>query len=131
MRIGVLAMRAGISCSRIRFYEAQGLLPATIRLASGYRDFDERALQILVFIDRAQALGFSLQEIAAHLNLPGGRTARKAHLWEKIQEKLAQLNDLSAQLERKRQVLESLLPDLRNSLREQNHDSPVSSVTPE
>jgi MerR family copper efflux transcriptional regulator len=97
-------------------------LPPPIRLASGYRDFDERALQTLVFIERAQALGFSLKEIAAHLSLPGGMTARKAHLLERIQEKLAQLDDMSAQLKRKRQVLESLVPDLRNSLREGEHD---------
>ena len=120
MRIGVLATRAGISRSKIRFYEARGLLPTPIRLASGYRDFDEKTLHTLVFIDRAQALGFSLQEIAAHLSLPGGRTARKAHLLVRIQEKLAQLNEMSAQLEKKRAALESLVPDLRNSLREKS-----------
>ncbi|PIO44715.1 MerR family DNA-binding transcriptional regulator [Phyllobacterium zundukense] len=48
MRIGLLAARAGVSISRIRFYEAQGLLPLPPRHRSGYRDYDERALEIIL-----------------------------------------------------------------------------------
>jgi len=59
MRIGLLAARAGISTSRIRFYEAEGLLPPPPRRHSGYRDYDERALEIILFINRARGLGFS------------------------------------------------------------------------
>jgi DNA-binding transcriptional MerR regulator len=31
MRIGLLAARAGVSASRIRFYEARGLLPPSTK----------------------------------------------------------------------------------------------------
>jgi DNA-binding transcriptional MerR regulator len=70
MRIGLLAARAGVSTSRIRFYEAEGLLPPPPRRHSGYRDYDERALEIILFINRARGLGFSLAEVAAHLDSP-------------------------------------------------------------
>jgi MerR family copper efflux transcriptional regulator len=122
MRIGVLATRGGISCSRIRFYEAQGVLPPPSRLSSGYRNYDERALQTLLFIDRARALGFSLQEIATHIHFPEGGNARKAHLLAKIQEKLAELDVFLAQLQSKRAALESILPELQRGLRADQYD---------
>ena len=65
MRIGELARRAGVSTSKIRFYEARGVLPPGRRLASGYRDYGDDALRVVEFIGRAQGLGFALREIAA------------------------------------------------------------------
>jgi MerR family copper efflux transcriptional regulator len=121
MRIGVLATRAGISCSRIRFYEAQGVLPPPIRLSSGYRDYDERALRTLLFIDRGRALGFTLQEIATHIHFPEHGSARKAHLLARIEEKFAELNVSLTQLQSKRAVLESILSELRSGIREDHH----------
>lgn len=40
MKIGEIARRAGTSTRMLRYYEAQGLLPAK-RSANGYRSFDE------------------------------------------------------------------------------------------
>lgn len=68
MRIGHLARRTGLSLSRIRFYEARGLLPAAQREANGYRSYPEEAVAMLQFVDQAQKLGFSLAEI--HASIP-------------------------------------------------------------
>ena len=111
MQIGILSRRAGISPSRIRFYETRGVLPRPARLSSGYRDYDESALQTLSFIARGQALGFSLQEIAAHIHSPTNGKARKAQLLRKIESKLA------AELEKRRTTFQALLQKLRRSLR--------------
>lgn len=75
LRIGELAKMAGVSSSKIRFYEACGLLPPAQRLANGYRDYGVYALSIVNFIGRAQRLGFTLRDVAAHLRSPadGGR----------------------------------------------------------
>lgn len=67
MRIGELAKASGVSASRIRFYEAHGVLPAALRRDNGYRDYPPAAEQVLRFIDGAQALGFTLAELRAAL----------------------------------------------------------------
>ncbi len=67
MKIGELAQASGVAASRIRFYEAQGLLPNAQRQANGYREYDDDALTRLDLIRRAQTAGFSLDEIRAIL----------------------------------------------------------------
>jgi DNA-binding transcriptional MerR regulator len=47
-----------------RFYEPAGLLSPARRTASGYRVFDESALDELAFISRAKGIGMSLDDIA-------------------------------------------------------------------
>lgn len=64
MRIGQLAERAGLTTKTLRFYEQAGLLSAPARDASGYRDYDEGALDRLRFVKAAQAAGLSLAEVA-------------------------------------------------------------------
>ncbi|ODU25294.1 MAG: hypothetical protein ABS95_00635 [Verrucomicrobia bacterium SCN 57-15] len=71
MLIGDLAKLAGVKTDTIRFYEKTGLLPAPERKASGYRVYDEPAVRQVRFIKRAQALGFTLDEIRRILNLRG------------------------------------------------------------
>jgi DNA-binding transcriptional MerR regulator len=66
MKIGELAARSGLSRESLRFYEQRGLLQAR-RLANGYRDYPEEAVQWLGYVRTAQQLGFTLAEIAADL----------------------------------------------------------------
>ncbi len=61
--IGDLAERAGVHRETLRYYERRGLLSPTGRTPSGYRVYDEGSLARLLFIKRAQAFGFSLEEI--------------------------------------------------------------------
>ncbi|MFB7383564.1 MerR family transcriptional regulator [Kitasatospora purpeofusca] len=63
MRIGELAARTGLTRDTIRFYEKSGLLVSG-RTANGYRDFSPGAVEWLRYVRTAQALGFSLAEIA-------------------------------------------------------------------
>jgi MerR family transcriptional regulator, copper efflux regulator len=69
--IGQLAKQAGVRTSALRYYEEVGLLAPAGRNESGYRYYDSEALQILRFIQRAQRLGFSLNDI--HVLLQGWR----------------------------------------------------------
>ena len=69
--IGELAKRAGVKPDSVRFYERNGLLPKPPRSANGYRVYDEAALKRLQFIKKAQALGFSLDEVSRILSLRG------------------------------------------------------------
>lgn len=63
LTIGELAKRAGLRPSALRYYEEQGLLAPTERTEAGYRLYDTQAEQTLRFIQRAQRLGFSLDDI--------------------------------------------------------------------
>jgi DNA-binding transcriptional MerR regulator len=65
MKIGEVAKAAGVTTSRIRFYEAEGVLAPADRAANGYRDYPPSTVELIVFIERAQTLGFSLKEIRA------------------------------------------------------------------
>jgi DNA-binding transcriptional MerR regulator len=62
MRIRELAASAGTTTRTLRYYEAQGLLPAD-RSANGYRVYDEHHVRLVREIRSLQAIGFSLQDV--------------------------------------------------------------------
>ena len=64
LRVAERADRAGVAASTVRFYERAGLLSPARRAVNGYRIFDESALEELAFIQRAKAIGMSLEDIA-------------------------------------------------------------------
>lgn len=66
MRIGELAEHTGVSRETLRYYESLGLIQAQ-RLANGYRDYPDAAATLVIYIRRAQQLGFGLAEIGEHL----------------------------------------------------------------
>ncbi|MFJ9579101.1 MerR family transcriptional regulator [Streptomyces sp. NPDC101191] len=63
MLIGELAAATGLARDTIRFYEKRGLVSGE-RRANGYRDFPPESVPWLQYVRTAQALGFSLAEIA-------------------------------------------------------------------
>jgi DNA-binding transcriptional MerR regulator len=62
MRIGELSKRTGVSVRSIRHYEQQGLVRAS-RRASGYREFEEGAVELVSRIQVLLRNGFTLDEI--------------------------------------------------------------------
>lgn len=63
LKIGEVSKQSGIGIEALRFYEKSGLLDKPSRTFSGYRVYGPEILERLAFIKRAQALGFSLDEI--------------------------------------------------------------------
>ena len=63
LKIGEVSKRSGVGVEALRFYEKGGLLERPSRTFSGYRVYGAEVLERLAFIRRAQALGFSLDEI--------------------------------------------------------------------
>lgn len=73
--IGEVAQRAGVAAPTVRYYESIGLLKPPARSSSGYRRYSAELVDELRFIRKAQALGFSLDEIGEILKLTrSGRT---------------------------------------------------------
>lgn len=66
---GELAKCGQVNPETIRYYERSGLLPLPARSESNYRLFAQSAVQRIRFIKRAQAVGFSLDEIRTLLDL--------------------------------------------------------------
>jgi MerR family redox-sensitive transcriptional activator SoxR len=62
LAIGELADRAGMSASRLRYYERRGLIDPPPRHA-GKRRYHPTVLRRLAIIEAAQRVGFSLEEI--------------------------------------------------------------------
>ena len=60
---------SGVAVETIRFYEAQGLLPAPLRLENNYRNYTRRHLARLHFIRHCRLLDMSLEEIAKLANM--------------------------------------------------------------
>ena len=98
MRIGQLALAAGVSPDTIRYYEKIGLLPRAARSASGYREYPAGAGNRIHVIRNAVQLGFPLDEIAKVLRVrdAGGAPCRQvrdyAHdLVRQIEQRIAEL----------------------------------------
>jgi MerR family copper efflux transcriptional regulator len=69
MNIGEVADKAGVPAKTIRYYEDVGLIPPARRTESGYRNYDDRDLATLRFVQRARSLGFSVKDVGALLAL--------------------------------------------------------------
>jgi len=67
--IGELSRRTDVKVTTIRYYEQNGLLPEPDRAESGYRRYDEAALERLDFIRQSRLLGFDLAAIRELLDL--------------------------------------------------------------
>ncbi len=105
--IGALAKRGGVGIDTVRYYERSGLLSPRSRLASGYRRYSPAEVARLRFIRRAQALGFTLNEIRELLALSSRPDV--ARVKRAAEQKLADVERRMASLERMRQGLVSLI----------------------
>ena len=73
LTIGRLARAAGVNIETIRYYQRRGLLATPRKPPGGIRVYPPEILEQLVFIRRAQTLGFTLREIGELLRLGSGR----------------------------------------------------------
>jgi len=103
--ISAIAKSASVPVKTIRYYEDIGLLPKPKRTSSGYRVYDENAVDRLVFIKKAQSLGLRLEDVKEILELvdrgrcPCGHVQRvlKARLGE-LRAKIADLKTVERRL---------------------------------
>lgn len=101
MKIGELARRSGLAASRIRFYEASGLISAQ-RLGNGYRDYPEQTLHTLEIIACGQQAGFSLEEMRNLKPDPAGRTDNHDLLLESLRRKVTEIDAMQQRLAQNR-----------------------------
>jgi MerR family transcriptional regulator, copper efflux regulator len=63
VKISHIAKLFGVTTSKVRFFEAQGLLHPARNPFSGYRDYSDTAVERLSFILQAQSFGFRIEEL--------------------------------------------------------------------
>ena len=116
LTIGRLAKRAGVNVQTVFYYERRGLLAPASRTEAGYRLFAPEAVRVLRFIKNAQALGFSLEEIARLLRLRVGRRSQCAGVRRRAEARLKIVQDKIASLRAMERALRRLVGTcVRNS----------------
>ena len=111
LKIGEVAARSGVGVDALRFYERRGLLGRPARTGSGYRVYDASVLDQLEFIKRAQALGFSLDDIAAIVAEKAQGRSPCAAVREIVRARLEELDARLAELRRYRRELAATLEE--------------------
>ncbi len=113
--IGQVARRTGLSHDTLRYYERIGLLPRVGRDAGGRRLYDERDLSDLRFIRRAQAMGFTLEEIRLLLQMRTDPQHARTEVRELTAAKLKETEARLREIETLRDELRLLLNLCRGS----------------
>src|SRR5262245_740522 len=109
MRVGEVASRAGVNVETLRYYERRGLLPAPGRDPSGHRRYDEETVRFLRAIKDAQAVGFTLAEVAEYVHAARASAAPSEALRVRVAAKIDEIDLRVANLRRMRDVLARLV----------------------
>jgi DNA-binding transcriptional MerR regulator len=94
-----------VNVETLRYYERRGLLPAPVRAPSGHRRYDEETVRFLGAIKEAQAVGFTLAEIAEFLGVARRSGAPSEALRVRMAAKIDQIDGRIAALRRMREEL--------------------------
>ncbi|HSD71383.1 MAG TPA: MerR family transcriptional regulator [Thermoanaerobaculia bacterium] len=114
-RSGEVARKAAVSTDTLAHYERRGLLRKPPRLANGYRSYPADAVDRVVLIKRALAVGFTLDELARLLRDRDAGRPPCHEVRALAERKLRDLEQRLLDLIRLRDALEAMLEnwDLR------------------
>ena len=106
LTIGRVAAAAGVNVETIRYYQRRGLLEEPMKPLGGYRNYPAEMVKRIRFIKKAQALGFTLENVAGLLHLNDtdacaktrDLAARKLALIEQKISELANMRDALSKL---------------------------------
>ena len=107
LTIGKVAAAAAVNVETIRFYQRRGLLTEPPKLQGGFRYYDDATIARVRFVKRAQALGFSLEEVMGLLALGQSNACGPTH--DAAVRKLQLVDDRIKDLKRIRSTLKLLV----------------------
>ncbi len=114
-RIGDVTKKIGLSADTLRYYEKINLLPKISRTASGIREYDDKDLSRLKFIQRAQKMNFSLAEISDLLKMRENPQKVRDDVRQLTADKLSEVDEHLQSLTTLRNELQLLLNLCRGS----------------
>ena len=115
INIGAMAEQTGLSADTLRYYEKIGLLSRVARDSGGRRQYDAADLSRLQFIQRAQRCNFTLKEIGQLLRLRDANDPHRAQVQQLTEEKLTEIQERMADMNRMQRELKLLLSLCRGS----------------
>ncbi len=108
MNIGEAAHQSGLPPKTIRYYEDIGLLKPG-RAGNGYRDYSDRDVYQLRFLQRSRGLGFSVDECRQLLSLYEDKERESADVKALAEAKLTEIDRKLAALQSLRKMLRHLV----------------------
>lgn len=106
--IGELARQIGINPKTVRYYEDINLLPKSKRGENNYRIYSKDTLNRLIFIKKAQSLGFTLREIKEIISLRERGFKPCSHVQDLLKQRVADLEQKLAELTTLKRELKKL-----------------------
>lgn len=120
--VGEVSHRLGLNPQTLYFYERVGLIPPPQRTEAGYRLFSQQDMERIAFIVRAKSLGLSLDEIKGILALKDGRSLTCKVVYERLNQKVQDIEEKIRQL---RSLQNELVPLLEQCHININHPDPT------
>lgn len=121
MNIGSASVQSGLPEKTIRYYEEIGLLTPA-RRANGYRDYSERDIHVLNFLQRARSLGFSIEDCRSLLSLYHDRDRASADVKQLAERRLTEIDGKIRELQSMKRTLSYLA---RNCHGDERPDCPI------
>ena len=115
MTRGVIAQRTGIGPETIRYYERIGLIEEPHRNRAGHRVYGPADLTRLLFIKRAQELGFSLEDVRELLELRFQEVPECSHVERRAARRLVDVHQRIRDLQEMEQELRKLIAGCRQN----------------
>ena len=113
LRIGEVAVQAGVNVQTLRYYERRGLLEEPERRPSGYRTYPPEAVRLVRFIKKSQDLGFALREVEELLRLRENRSHSRAEVRAMALAKIRDIDEKTRRLRAIRKALDVLVDSCR------------------
>ncbi|MEP3632350.1 MAG: Cu(I)-responsive transcriptional regulator [Shimia thalassica] len=110
MNIGEISGKSGLPAKTIRYYEDIGLITPQ-RSENGYRRFSDTDLHKLIFLGRARALGFSIEDCRTLMAMYEDESRASSDVKQVATEHLNRIDEKIAQLQSMRSTLSHLVSE--------------------
>jgi DNA-binding transcriptional MerR regulator len=114
LSVSKVGAEVGLTADTIRYYEKAGLLPDPDRTSSGYRVYDEDAIERLRFIKGVQRFGLRLREVRELLEVLDRGACPCGHAQALVERRLDEVDVEIAELSRVKEGLIRLAKELRS-----------------